>query len=161
LIFRRSGVSTEGIAPIDVKFISDPITLASGAVALITGAMIIYTQLASRSGSRALSTLEATQMMNSRNAVVLDVRSADEFASGSITNAKNFPLETLKARGTELARFKNRPVIVVCAAGQRSSSAVKQLSADGFTEVFNLGGGVGAWRAAGLPLIKPVSKDKA
>lgn len=144
-----------------MKFITDPITIVSAGVAIVSGATIVFTQFSSRSGARALSTLEATQLMNSRNALVIDVRSADEFSTGSITNARNFPLETIKQRGTELARFKNRPVIVVCSSGQSSSQVVKQLQADGFGEVFNLSGGLGAWREAGLPVLKSAAKDKS
>lgn len=144
-----------------MKFLTDPFTVLSASVALVSGTVLLYTHLASRSGARALSTLEATQLINSKNALVIDVRSADEFAGGSITHARNYPQETLKERAADLARFKNRPVIVVCAAGQRSSQVVKQLIADGFTDVFNLGGGLGAWREAGLPLLKPTARDKA
>src|SRR5208282_1365231 len=98
----RLGVLPEGTGPIDVKFITDPITLASASVALLSGATIVFTQFSSRSGARALSTLEATQLINSRNALVIDVRSAEEFSVGSITHARNYPFETLKEKASEL-----------------------------------------------------------
>ncbi len=144
-----------------MTFFTDPITLVSAAIAVICAGMLAYSHLSSRSGARALSTLQATQLINHNNALVIDLRSADEFSSGSITNARNFPLDSLATRGSELARFKSRPVILVCAAGQRSAKAVQQLMADGFTEVFNLGGGLGAWREAGLPVLKPAGKEKS
>ncbi len=144
-----------------MKFLSQPINLAFIATALASGSILLYGTLAKRGGARSVSTLEATQMINRNNAMVLDVRSAEEFTSGSIINARNVPLEAIKERIAELARFKNRPLIVVCASGQRGARAVTQLIAEGFAEVFNLAGGLGAWKEAGLPLAKGVVKEKA
>jgi len=99
--------------------------------------------------------------MNSRNAVVVDVREPGEFALGSVTGARNLPLAAIKARSTELARFKTRPIIVVCGSGQRSAKAVTILGHEGFAEVYNLAGGINAWRSAGMPLVRVGQKESA
>jgi rhodanese-related sulfurtransferase len=51
----------------------------------------------------------------------------------------------------ELERFKEKPVIVSCATGNRSGSAAAVLRKHGFTNVVNLAGGIAAWQQAGLP----------
>ena len=82
-----------------------------------------------------------------------------EFAAGSVTSARNIPAAELAARSADLARFKNRPVILVCNSGAVSAKAVAPLTAAGFAEVYNLSGGISAWREAGMPLVKPVTKE--
>lgn len=96
----------------------------------------------------------AVRLINSRNAVVVDLRKPEEFAAGHITNARNVPLGDLKARTRELEKFKNRPLILVCAAGNRSAGAASLLRKEGFGEAVHLRGGVAAWQGAGLPLEK-------
>ena len=121
--------------------------------------MLFWVSFARRSGAHSLSTLEATQLMNSRNALVIDVRESSEFAQGTVTGARNIPLANIKERSSEIARYKTRPVIVVCGAGQRSAKAVTTLGNAGFTEVYNLAGGLKAWRAAGMPLMRVNQKE--
>lgn len=122
--------------------------------------MLFAMSLKGRGGAAGVSTLEATQLMNHKNAVVVDVRSDDEYARGSITGARHIPVDALAARVGELARFKGRPVIVVCQSGGRSARAVAQLGKEGFAEVYNLTGGLAAWQAAGLPVTR-AAKDAA
>jgi rhodanese-related sulfurtransferase len=80
------------------------------------------------------------------------VRAASEFGTGSLLNARNLPLTEVAQRASELR--KDRPVIVVCEAGRRASLAAVKLRSAGIPEVYILAGGLGAWRAAGLPLAK-------
>jgi rhodanese-related sulfurtransferase len=58
----------------------------------------------------------------------------------------------LGARMSEIEKFKEKPIIVVCATGNRSTSACGQLKKGGFDKVFSLGGGISAWIDANLPL---------
>ncbi len=103
---------------------------------------------------REVSTLEATRLMNSNNAVLLDVRDAKEAAAGRLPNAVNIPLPELKARIGELARSVAKPVIVYCDRDQGAGSAVSLLGKNGFADVYLLRGGFRAWREAGLPVQK-------
>jgi rhodanese-related sulfurtransferase len=80
----------------------------------------------------------------------LDVRSAHERAEKRIDGSIGLPLSQLPARADELAR--DRPIIVHCAGGYRSSIAASLLRARGFTRVSELAGGLAAWETAGLPL---------
>ncbi len=133
-----------------MQFFIDNIFLI--AIAFLSGAMLVWPLIRSRAAGPALSTLQATQLINSKNAQIVDVRNADDFAKGSLPNARNVPTAALKDRLGELK--KERPVIVVCNTGNTAGPAAAQLRAAGFGEVFVLSGGLAAWREAGLPVKK-------
>jgi rhodanese-related sulfurtransferase len=133
-----------------VQFFTDNIFLI--AIAFLSGAMLVWPLIRSRAAGPALTTLQATQLINSKNAQVVDVRSADDFAKGSLPGAKNVPTAALGERVGELK--KDRPVIVVCNTGTTAGPAAAQLRSAGFAEVFVLAGGLAAWREAGLPVRK-------
>ena len=67
-----------------------------------------------------VGTLDATQLINRQNAVLLDVREAKEYAAGHLPNAVHIPLSELGGRGGELAKPRRGPVIAYCERGQRS-----------------------------------------
>jgi rhodanese-related sulfurtransferase len=133
-----------------VQFVIDNLFLF--AVAFASGAMLLWPVVRARTAGPSLSSLEATRLINSKNAQVIDVRAANDFAAGSLPNAKNIPSANLKDRAGELK--KERPVIVVCNTGTTAGPAAAQLRAAGFADVFVLAGGINAWREAGLPLRK-------
>jgi rhodanese-related sulfurtransferase len=131
-----------------LQFLTDNVLLI--AIAFISGGMLVWPLVKSRASGPALSTLQATQLINGRNAVIVDIRSPEDFAKGSLPNAKNLPAEKIGDRMRELK--KDRPLIVVCPTGSTASRAAAQLRAGGFSEVYVLGGGLTAWREAGLPI---------
>lgn len=63
------------------------------------------------------------QDFKERGAIILDVRSKEEFKSGHISGSKNIPLPTLNAKLAEIKKW-NKPVITCCASGMRSGRAV-------------------------------------
>ncbi len=134
-----------------IKFVGDNIFLV--AVAFVSGAMLIWPAVRRAGGGASVSPLQATLLMN-QNALVLDVRDAAEYEKGHMLNARNVPLGELEARAAELEKHKAKPVIVVCDTGNRSGRAAAALRKKGFEQVFTLGGGMGAWQQAGLPLEK-------
>lgn len=71
-------------------------------------------------------------------ALLVDVRSPAEFGSGHLAGARNIPVNQLAARAGELGD-KSAPIILYCASGMRSGSAVGILKGAGFTAVHNLG----------------------
>lgn len=97
---------------------------------------------------------DATRLVNREGAVVVDVRSADEFAGGHILDSLNLPLAELEARRTELDRFKDRPIVAVCGTGPVAGRAARLLRGAGFTRVVALRGGITAWQGAHLPLTR-------
>jgi rhodanese-related sulfurtransferase len=122
-------------------------------LAAVSGGMLLVELLRGRSGG-GLSPIEATLLINRENAIVLDVRDATEFATGHIANARNIPLAELDNRVGELARFKNKPVVLVCQSGSRSGKALAALTKAGFEKVQSLGGGLAGWQKDGHPLVK-------
>jgi adenylyltransferase/sulfurtransferase len=75
----------------------------------------------------------------------LDVREAHEFETARIEGTQLVPLVTVAARAEEFAEWKQRPVVVHCHKGGRSAKACKTLAQHGFTDVWNLAGGIEAW----------------
>lgn len=81
---------------------------------------------------------------------VVDVRKPDEFMSGYVNNAENFPLDNLNDHMAELTH--NEPIYVHCAGGYRSMIANSILKARGFDNVVNVEGGIAAIQKAGVSL---------
>jgi rhodanese-related sulfurtransferase len=135
-----------------VTFLLDNILLIG--VALASGGLLVWPMLSRSSGSTTLSPLEATQLINHRNAIVVDLRDEKDFAAGSLAGARNIPQATLKERAGELSRFKARPLLVICAAGQQSARALATFKEHGFDETFSMAGGIDAWKKAALPLVQ-------
>jgi rhodanese-related sulfurtransferase len=135
-----------------VEFIQNNLLLI--AVAFVSGAMLLWPIVRRGTGGPWVSTLDATRLINQKDAPVLDVREPAEFAAGHILGAKNMPLAQLGARAADLDRWKAKPVILYCDNGSRASSAMPVLKQRGFAEVYNLTGGYPAWQQAGLPVEK-------
>lgn len=78
--------------------------------------------------------------LREKGAMLVDVRSAAEFAAGNAPGTVNIPMQELSARLGEIP--KSAPVVVGCASGSRSGVARMMLKKHGYTEVYNIGG----WR---------------
>ena len=123
-------------------------------VAVVSGAMLIWPLLRRTTGGPWVDASMATQLINREDALVVDVRDPGEYGAGHILGAKNWPLDRLDERGGEVARRKDKPVIVYCDTGERAPKAAAALRKLGFTRVVNLSGGLPAWQQAGLPVEK-------
>jgi rhodanese-related sulfurtransferase len=121
------------------------------AVAVVSGVMLIWPSLRRGGGGSRVDTLTATRLINA-DAVVLDLRDGAEYQAGHILGSRSTPLAGLEKSATDLARFRNRAVIVYCADGRRSGRALEILRGAGFTRASQLAGGFDAWRQAGLPV---------
>lgn len=129
--------------------------LALVLIALISGGMLFWPMirgLFTLSGD--LDTLEATRLINQKDALLLDVRENHEYEAGHLPNSRHIPLGKLKDRLGEIDKYRQKPVLVYCRSGQRSASACAKLRKQGFEQVFNLKGGILAWESAGLPVEK-------
>lgn len=139
-----------------MEFINQNVLLIS--LVVVSGLSMLWPLLARPSGN-AVTPAEATQLINREDAHIVDVREADEYASGHLPDAKNIPVAKLADRIGELEKFKDKPIIVCCATGMRSNKACAELKKHGFDKLHNLAGGVDAWVGAGYP-IKKGSKSK-
>jgi rhodanese-related sulfurtransferase len=88
-----------------------------------------------------IASAEARKLV-AEGAQLVDVRSPSEFASDHIDGARNIPVDMLGTRLGELA--KDKPVVLYCASGARSTRAAALLRAEGFEAVHNLGA-MSAW----------------
>lgn len=124
-------------------------------IAFSSGLMLIWSVFGNRMrGVKEVNTVEALELINHKNAIILDVREDSEFKSGHLLNAKWIPLGRLSDRIGELERYREQPLVVVCRSGMRSASACATLGKLGFTQAYNLSGGVVGWQKSNLPLEK-------
>ena len=132
-----------------------PMNLVLLGTVLVSGGMIIWPLIARlMHRGQDVEATQAVQLINRRDAVVLDVRSAADYKAGHITNARNIPEGELDQRLKELERVKAKPIIVSCARGNRSAAVAARLRKLGFAEVLSLRGGIAAWQQANMPLEK-------
>lgn len=136
-----------------MQFVKD--NLFTIGLAVVSGLMLLWPMISGRAGGRKqVGTLEAVQKINHEDAVILDVREPAETAQGHIARAKLIPLGQLSGRLNELEKFKAKPIIVACRSGNRSANACGILMKHGFSNVYNLAGGMNAWTQANLPVEK-------
>jgi len=98
-----------------------------------------------------ISPADAKKMLESRNDILLvDVRSPEELREGSIKGSILIPFFSVMRGQHNLP--SDKPIILVCAVGGRSYAAGQMLAAKGFQEIYNLSGGMSAWKKAGYPV---------
>ena len=127
--------------------------LLVGGTVILALAVAAYEFSRARSGGQAVAPTEAVRLLN-QGAVLVDVRTKSEFDSGHIIDARHVPEADLAQAGESLKRFKDKVVITCCETGLRSATASRTLREQGFAKVVNLRGGLQAWRAENLPLVK-------
>lgn len=136
-----------------MTFFTDYTNLILIAALVISGALLVWPKIAGR-GRGGLSAAEATQLINRRNAVVVDLRAAADFAAGHVPAARHIALDELQAKIGQIAKNKATPVLLVCQTGLQSNKASEAVRAAGYTEVHVLQGGLSAWQQAGMPVVK-------
>lgn len=107
---------------------------------------------------RLSAALAAELLALSEAPLAVDVRTPREREQKFIAGSVHIPLNHLSERAAELP--KNRPLLVYCAGGYRSSIAASMLSRGGFADVSEIAGGIAGWEAAKLPVRKAVTSDK-
>jgi rhodanese-related sulfurtransferase len=97
-----------------------------------------------------ISPREAADEVAAGSSLIVDVRERNEFDQERIEGVALLPISEFVARHGELP--KDRPLLMLCAAGSRSTSATMYLLQGGWTDVRNITGGMIGWRSAGLPI---------
>ena len=121
-------------------------------VAALSAAGALWTTV--RGSVASLEPPGATLFASQTGAVFLDVRSAEEFAAGHISGAKNIPAGELKEKLERLGKYKSKGVVVVCGNGMQAKKSANELAAGGFGNLRVLAGGMAAWRDAQMPTSK-------
>ncbi|WP_057832591.1 rhodanese-like domain-containing protein [Colwellia sp. TT2012] len=137
-----------------ITFVGNNGMLSAVWVALVV--MIIFTTIKMlMSPIKQISTQDLTFLMNREAGVALDIRKDKEFKAGHILDAINLPSEKINKNGlTSLEKYKDKPIIVVCAAGMSAMQIANDLFKAGFSRVSVLKGGMNSWTGAGLPVAK-------
>ncbi|MBD3657389.1 MULTISPECIES: rhodanese-like domain-containing protein [Marinobacter] len=132
------------------EFVVNHYILASLFVALLAAILL----LESRRGGQKVSAQAAVSLINRDEAIVVDIRDRKDFNEGRITGSVHIPLSSIKERAAELKKHKDKQIIVVDKMGQHAALAVKQLTAEGYTNVVRLNGGIADWKGSNLPLVR-------
>lgn len=122
-------------------------------VTLLSVLGIAYSLLDRTKSGVPVSPHELTSLVNSGEAVVLDIRPSAEFKAGHIVDALNIPYERIASDLATLEKHKTKTIIIVDKIGQYSGPAGRQLGKEGY-KVRRLSGGISEWQNQSLPLIK-------
>jgi len=110
---------------------------------------------ASTSQSEVFASYSPAQTMElikqKKDLVIIDVRSPQELREGKIENSTLIPFFDIMRGNYTIPQ--GRPLLLICAVGGRSYAAMQILSRKGFKEIYNLQGGISAWKQANLPLV--------
>lgn len=135
-----------------IEFAGNHPYLVSAAVLMFV--IVIVSEIRSRvQDFAAIAPHDAIRLMN-QGALVLDVRDGATYESGHIGEARHVPLKELAGSVDALKKFKEKPVVTYCDTGMSGGAAARELRKLGFTKVFSLRGGLGAWRQESLPVVR-------
>ena len=122
-------------------------------MALIASALLLA-GCSSSTGAIDLGVTEFSAKVAEAGVITLDVRTPGEFAEGHVEGARLIDFQSGNFENEIAALDKNATYAVYCRSGNRSGQAVKVMQDAGFTNVFNMNGGVIDWANAGFPLVK-------
>jgi rhodanese-related sulfurtransferase len=125
-------------------------------IAALLGVSALLAGCSSSSGSDSVSTVapaEFVSAMAEPGTVVVDVRTAAEYAAGHVDGAVNIDVESGSFDAEIAALPKDTTYAVYCRSGRRSAVAADTMSSAGFTSIVNLDGGVADLQVAGAPIV--------
>ena len=121
-------------------------------IALLAAVMFLVLR-SPAAGDGAVSPAQAASMIKEKKDLqLIDVRTEAEYADGHLAGAKLVPVQEIDKRLAEID--KQKPVLLYCRSGHRSGNALKILQDKGYTQAKHIEGGIKAWQAAGLPVVK-------
>lgn len=120
-------------------------------VGLLILLIIMFFSLESKRSGKKIAPNALGMLINTQNALLIDIRPANKFATGYISGSRNIPFAELKDHLTELQN-ETRPIVFVCDMGMQAGMAVQLI---GKPNAMRLEGGIVNYQSAGLPLITP------
>lgn len=127
--------------------------LLAGAAVLMALLVLVYELRRQGAGTATVAPHEAIRMMNG-GALLVDLRSANQFKDGHIEGARNVPGDQLAADAKALERLAGKALVLYCDSGATTAAALRTLARAGAKEVFSLRGGLAAWKQENLPVVK-------
>lgn len=136
------------------QFVANHTIMVVAWIALVI-AVVVNLYKGATSKFKIVDNAQATQLINKEDAVLVDVRSDDEFRHGHIIESLHLIPSDIKAKKIQsIEKHKEHAVIVVDANGLSASGLANELVKQGFNKVYVLKEGIAGWRAANLPLVK-------
>lgn len=135
------------------EFIGNHVALSALFVVLLVA--LIAAQLSILfSKIKELSPSALTVLINRESPLLIDISPRDNFEKAHIPGARHVAMSQFDPENKGLAKAKELPVVLICRSGQTASKAAQRLIKAGFTSVYILAGGMGAWQQAQLPVAK-------
>ena len=123
-------------------------------VMALIGSALLLAGCSSSTGAIDLGVTEFSAKVAEAGVITLDVRTPGEFAEGHVEGARLMDFQSGNFENEIATLDKNATYAIYCRSGNRSGQAVKTMQDAGFTNVFNMNGGVIDWANAGFPLVK-------
>lgn len=137
-----------------LPFVKNHHLLSLGWVGLFI-AIIVLTVKSKLSKVKVIDNAQAIHMINKENAIIIDIRSADNFKKGHITDAHNIlPIDIKNSSSKLIEKFKENTIILIDENGLSSASIGETLIKQGFLNVSVLKDGIAGWNGENLPLVK-------
>lgn len=114
-------------------------------IGIVLVGLFLYFKLKKPKNMKNINGTQFAELAQQENVVILDVRTAGECQSGMIPNAKNIDIMSSEFATKIKTLDKDKTYLVYCRSGNRSGSACGAMESMGFTNCYNLVGGVGAW----------------
>jgi rhodanese-related sulfurtransferase len=127
--------------------------LLAGGLVLMALVVLSYEIRQRIATAAAIAPNEAIRLMNA-GAVLVDLRSANQFKDGHIAGAKNLPGDQIAADPKALERLAAKKVVLYCGDGATTAAAQRTLARAGAKDVYSLRGGLAAWAQENLPVVK-------
>jgi len=121
--------------------------------------VLVFEIRARRDAFAGISPQDLIRMQN-QGALVIDLRKPEDFAAGHIGGARRMDSAEMLVAGDSLKKYKEKNVIVYCDSGSTGAAAARVLAGQGFTQAFNLKGGLAGWRTENLPVARGEAKTK-
>ncbi len=122
-------------------------------IAVLFATTLAITSCGSPSAAVDLNPADFQAKAQEAGVILLDVRTAGEFAAGHIEGALNIDVEGMTFEGEIKQLDKTKTYAIYCQSGRRSRIAAETMTNAGFTKLFNLDQGIGSWQSAGLPVV--------
>ena len=128
--------------------------VAALAVAVIASIGLLAGCSSSNEATKKVDPVEFSEVIAQPGVIILDVRTPEEFNAGHIANAININLEGSDFASEVSKLDKNATVAVYCRSGNRSAVATDQMAELGFTDMYDMQGGILDWEATGGPVVQ-------
>ena len=125
----------------------------AGGLLLMTLLVLAFELRQRGAAAAAIAPFEAIRMMNG-GAVLVDLRSANQFKDGHIEGARNVPGDQIATEPKTLERLAGKTLVLYCDSGTTTAAAQRTLEQAGAKNVFSLRGGLAAWKQENLPVVK-------